>query len=81
MVARADAGGRDRAWLIDRSDVEIHDAAFVVLSMGFGALLFAGVLEDEDYFGIGGHLPGMLCALLGFARGPRVLRRRGGPVG
>jgi hypothetical protein len=55
------------AWLIDRSDVEIHDAAWVVLSMGFGALLFAGVLEDEDFFGTGGLIPGMLCALLGFA--------------
>jgi uncharacterized protein DUF4126 len=54
-------------WLIDRSDVEIHDAAWVVVSMGLGALLFAGALEDEDYFGTAGLIPGMLGALLGFA--------------
>jgi hypothetical protein len=54
-------------WLIDRSDVEVHDAAWLVVSMGLGALLFMGSLEDEEYFGTAGLIPGMLCALLGFA--------------
>lgn len=55
------------AWLLDRSRVEVPDAAWVVISMGLGAVLFAGALEDEDYFGTGGLLPGMVCALIGFA--------------
>src|SRR4051812_4013786 len=39
------------AWLLDRSDVEIPEGVWVVVAMGFGGLLFAGVLEDENYFG------------------------------
>ncbi len=28
--------------------------------------MFAGALEDENYFGTTGIVPGMICALLGF---------------
>ena len=60
------AGLAIAAWLLDRSAVEVPVAVWVVVSMGLGAVLFAGVLEDDDYFGIGGLLPGMVCALIGF---------------
>jgi len=55
------------AWLLERSEIEIPDAVLVVVAMGFGGALFAGALEDENYFGIGGIVPGMVCALIGFA--------------
>jgi hypothetical protein len=54
------------AWLLDRSDVEVPEGIWVVVAMGLGGLLFAGALEDENYFGTGGIVPGMVCALLGF---------------
>jgi Domain of unknown function (DUF4126) len=54
------------AWLLDRSDVEVPEGVWVVVAMGLGGLLFAGTLEDENYFGTGGIVPGMICALLGF---------------
>ena len=34
--------------------------------MGLGGVLFAGALEDENYFGAAGIVPGIVCALLGF---------------
>ena len=54
------------AWLLDRSDVEVPEGVWVVVAMGLGGLLFAGALEDENYFGTVGIIPGMLCALVGF---------------
>jgi uncharacterized membrane protein len=54
------------AFLLDRADADVPDALWAVVAMGLGALLFAGVLEDEDYFGTAGLVPGMVCALLGF---------------
>ena len=33
---------------------------------GARGMLFAGALEDENYFGTAGIVPGMICALLGF---------------
>ena len=54
------------AWAVDRSTAPVPDAVYAVVAMGLGALLFAGVLEDEDFFGTGGIIPGMVCALLGF---------------
>jgi Domain of unknown function (DUF4126) len=55
------------AWLLERSEIVVPDAVWVVIALGLGGILFAGVLEDEDYFGIGGIVPGMVCALIGFA--------------
>jgi uncharacterized protein DUF4126 len=54
------------AWFVDRSDVEIPEGVWAVVAMGLGGLLFAGALEDENYFGTGGIVPGMICALVGF---------------
>jgi hypothetical protein len=54
------------AWLLDRSDVEVPEGVWVVVAMGLGGLLFAGALEDENYFGTAGIVPGMICALVGF---------------
>jgi uncharacterized protein DUF4126 len=54
------------AWMLDRSSAPVPDAVFAVVGMGFGGLLFAGVLEDENYFGTAGIIPGIVCALLGF---------------
>jgi hypothetical protein len=54
------------AWLLDRSDTEIPEGVWAVVAMGLGGMLFAGALEDENYFGTGGIVPGMICALLGF---------------
>ena len=54
------------AFLLERSHVEIPEGLWAVVAMALGGLLFAGVLEDDDYFGTGGIVPGMLCALLGF---------------
>ena len=54
------------AWLLDRSAVEVPEAVFAVVAMGLGGMLFAGALEDENYFGTAGIVPGMVCALLGF---------------
>jgi hypothetical protein len=54
------------AFALDRSDVEIPDGVWAVVAMGLGGLLFAGVLEDEGYFGTAGLVPGIVCALLGF---------------
>jgi hypothetical protein len=54
------------AWAVDRSATPVPDAVYAVVGMGLGALLFAGALEDNDYFGTGGIIPGMVCALLGF---------------
>ena len=54
------------AWLLDRSDVEVPEGVWVVVAMGLGGMLFAGSLEDENYFGTAGIVPGMACALLGF---------------
>ena len=54
------------AWLLDRGGAEVPDGIWAVVAMGLGGLLFAGALEDENYFGTGGIVPGMLCALVGF---------------
>ncbi len=54
------------AWLLDRSSIEVPVAVWVVVAMGFGAILFAASLEDDDYFGEAGLVPGMICALIGF---------------
>jgi hypothetical protein len=54
------------AWLLDRSGTEVPDGVWAVVAMGLGGLLFAGALEDENYFGTVGILAGMPCALLGF---------------
>src|SRR5688572_28193031 len=54
------------AFLLDRSDVEVPEGVWAVVAMAFGGLLFAGVLEDENFFGTAGLIPGMVCALLGF---------------
>lgn len=54
------------AWLLERGGVEVPDGIWVVVAMGLGGLLFAAALEDENYFGTGGIVPGMLCALVGF---------------
>ena len=54
------------AWLLDRSDVEVPEGVWVVIAMAVGGMLFAGALEDDNYFGTGGIVPGMVCALLGF---------------
>lgn len=54
------------AWLLDRSDADVPEGVWVVVAMGLGGLLFAGTLEDENYFGTAGIVPGMLCALVGF---------------
>jgi len=54
------------AWLLDRSDVEVPEGIWVVVAMGLGGMLFAGALEDDDYFGTVGIVPGMVCALVGF---------------
>lgn len=54
------------AWLLDRSDVEVPEGIWAVVAMGLGGMLFAGALEDDDYFGTAGIVPGMVCALLGF---------------
>jgi hypothetical protein len=54
------------AWLLDRSRVEVPEGIWAVVAMGLGGILFAAALEDEGYFGTGGIVPGMLCALLGF---------------
>jgi hypothetical protein len=54
------------AWLFDRSGNEVPDGVWVVVAMGLGAVLFAGALEDENYFGTAGLVPGMVSALVGF---------------
>jgi Domain of unknown function (DUF4126) len=54
------------AWLLERADIQVPEAVWVAVAMGLGAVLFAGALEDEDRFGPGGIVPGMLCALIGF---------------
>jgi hypothetical protein len=54
------------SWLVDRSDAEVPEGVWVVVAMGIGGVLFAGALEDENYFGEAGIVPGMLCALVGF---------------
>jgi hypothetical protein len=55
------------AWLLDRSGSEIlPEAVWVVVAMGLGGMLFAGSLEDENYFGTLGIVPGMISALVGF---------------
>ena len=54
------------AWLLDRSDVDVPDGVWAVVAMGLGGLLFAGALEDENYFGEVGILAGIVCALVGF---------------
>ena len=54
------------AWLLDRSDVDVPEGIWAVVAMGLGGMLFAGALEDDDYFGTVGIVPGMICALLGF---------------
>jgi hypothetical protein len=54
------------AWLLDRSDAEAPEAVWVVVGMGLGGILFAGSLEDENYFGTLGIVPGMISALVGF---------------
>jgi hypothetical protein len=54
------------AWLLDRSDTRVPEGVWVVVAMGLGGVLFAGALEDENYFGEVGIVPGMVCALVGF---------------
>ena len=54
------------AWLLDRSNVEVPEGVWAVVAMGLGGMLFAGSLEDENYFGTVGIVPGMLCALVAF---------------
>ncbi|HZO58579.1 MAG TPA: DUF4126 family protein [Solirubrobacterales bacterium] len=54
------------AWLVDRSDIDVPEGVWAVVAMGLGGMLFAGALEDENYFGEAGIVPGMACALLGF---------------
>ncbi len=54
------------AWLLDRSEVEVPEGVWAVVAMGLGGMMFAGALEDENYFGTVGIVPGMICALLGF---------------
>ena len=54
------------AWAVDRTATPVPFAVYAVVGMGLGALLFAGALEDDGYFGTGGIIPGMVCALLGF---------------
>ena len=61
------------SFLLDRSDVDVPDGVWAIVAMALGALLFAGVLEDENYFGTGGLVPGMVCALLGFLAGRAFL--------
>jgi hypothetical protein len=53
-------------WLLDRSGTPVPEAVAVVVAMGLGGVMFAGSLEDYDYFGTAGIVPGMICALLGF---------------
>ena len=52
--------------MLERSQADIPEGVWAVVAMGLGGLLFAGSLEDEDYFGTTGIVPGMVCALLGF---------------
>ena len=66
------------AWLLDRSDVEIPEAVWVVVAMGLGGMLFAGALEDENYFGTSGHRARHDLRAARFPGGARVPRRRGG---
>ncbi len=54
------------AWLLDRSRVEVPEGIWVVVGMGIGGVLFAAALEDENFFGTAGIVPGMVCALIGF---------------
>jgi hypothetical protein len=54
------------AWLLDRSDVEVPEGVWVVVAMALGGMMFAGSLEDANYFGTWGIVPGLICALLGF---------------
>jgi Domain of unknown function (DUF4126) len=54
------------AWLLDRNGVDYPEAIWVVVGMGLGGILFAGSLEDENYFGTLGIVPGIICALVGF---------------
>lgn len=54
------------AWVAERSQVDIPEGVWAVVAMGLGGLLFAGSLEDENYFGTTGIVPGLVCALLGF---------------
>ena len=54
------------AWLLERGGVEVPDGIWAVVGMGLGGMLFAGALEDENYFGTAGIVPGMVCALIGF---------------
>jgi hypothetical protein len=54
------------ARLLDRSEAEFPEAVWVVVGIGLGGMLFAGALEDENYFGELGIVPGMICALVGF---------------
>ena len=54
------------AWLLDRSNIEVPEGVWAVVAMGLGGMMFAGALEDENYFGTAGIVPGMICALLGF---------------
>jgi Domain of unknown function (DUF4126) len=63
------------AWLLERADVELPEAVWAVVAMGLGGVLFAGALEDEDYFGVGGIVPGMICALIGFVAARAFLGR------
>jgi hypothetical protein len=54
------------AWMLDRSGTEVPEAVWLVVAMGLGGLLFAGALEDENYFGTVGIVAGMPGAVLGF---------------
>src|SRR5262245_43817240 len=54
------------AWALERSSTPVPEAVFAVVGMGLGGVLFAGLLEDENYFGTVGIVPGIVCALLGF---------------
>ncbi len=54
------------AWLLARSEVEVPEGVWAVVAMGLGGMLFAGSLEDGNYFGTVGIVPGMVCALVGF---------------
>lgn len=63
------------AWMLDRSRVEVPEAIWLVVAMALGGMLFAGALEDENFFGTGGIVPGMVCALVGFAAARAFLGR------
>ena len=54
------------AWWVERADIPVSPAVWVVASAAIGAVLFAGSLAERDYASEPGLFAGMVVALFGF---------------